>query len=222
MDLVDYDFHSHMASTACPRTSRLHKRICLLVDKAPRGGIGLLQALVELRVTEAQLHTIAGKKDLAEIAMQEADAINDTIGDGLTRWIGVPVATGSVTDKFRCDCGRVRRLIEDLVGSSRTTVKYIQTATGLTKDARRQLTDIHRLASGGVHMSFGAYTLVFDTDAAEEYIRSLSSPTAWKADWRTERDIAPFKPMPSAFADTLKMRSCVAKVQTATLATRGW
>lgn len=219
MDLVDYTYHSSMAATACPRASVLHKRICLLVEKAPIGGIGLLQALVEVRETEARLHTIAGKKDLAAIAMQEADAMNDTIGDGLTRWVGVPVATQSVTDKFRCECGRVRRLIEDLVGSGSATVKYIQTAPGLTKDARRQLTDIHRLCSGGVHMSFGAYTLVFDTEAAEDYIRSLTSPRAWKPDWHTRRE---FKPMPSAFADTLKMKSCVAKVQTATLPTRGW
>lgn len=224
MDSVDYEYHSRMASKAPSAEERtLHKRMCLLVESAPvEGSQDAFVALAELYLTEARMHFMAGNRIRAESALRESDKFTDMAGDRRHIWLGVPVEDGYVPEAFRDECGRVRRAIELIVKSSTNTKRYIMTAPGLTKDHRRQMMEIYDMASGGVHRGRDGETLMFDTDAALAYLKGVEKVTQAKPDWRTRGEMNAFKPVPSAFQDTLKMRSCRAKVQTATLVRSGW
>jgi hypothetical protein len=224
MDSVDYDYHDLMAIKAPSAEARsLHKRICLIVEYAPPAGTpDAYVALAEISLTEARIHALAGDRARACAAMRESDRFTGLAGDRRCRWLGVPIQNDFVPEEFRDSCGRVRRRIEDIVDSTSNTKRYIQTAPGLTKDHRRQITEIYDLASGGVHKGRDGVTLVFDTETAMDYLRSVEKVVRSKPDWRTRGETDVFKPVPSAFQDTLKMRSCRAKVQTATLASGGW
>jgi hypothetical protein len=219
---ANHAYHASMAEHApCVQARSIHRRICLLVEYAPPAGTpDRCETMAEIRAQEARICLLAGDKAGAAAAMQASDRWMDAAGQ--RRWTGTPMCGDDVSEAFRDECGRLRRIIERIAGSSTTTKKYILTAPGLTKDQRRQLTEIYDLASGGVHRNRDDVTVVFDTEAAADYLRGVESATRSKPDWRTRAQTDPLKPTPSAFQDTLKMRSCRAKVQTATLATTGW
>lgn len=224
MDSIDYEHHACLASKAPSAEERkLHKRICLLVERAPvEGSQDAFAALAELNLTEARMHIMAGNRIKADAALRESDRFMDMAGDRRQIWLGVPLEDDYVPEAFRDECGRVRRAIELIVKSSTNTKRYIMTAPGLTKDHRRQMTEIYDMASGGVHRGRDGETLMFDTDAALVYLKGVEKVAQAKPDWRTRGETNAFNPTPAAFQDTLKMRSCRAKVQTATLVRSGW
>lgn len=217
MDSVDYKYHAFMAETAdCSKARTLHKRICLLIDN----GESSYDALAEISLTESRLFTMSGERVRAGAALQDANRYFVMAGD--SRWTGTYVCNDSVSEEFRDDCGRIRREIARIVGSSVNTKNYIKTVPGLTDDHRRQIIEIYDLTNGGVHLNINGFTPVFDTSAAMEYILSVEPLTKTKPDWRSNSEKLPFRPTPSAFHSTITMKSSRAKIQTATVVSKGW
>lgn len=211
------DAHAHLAENA------IHRRISLLFDNlTPLGTAEYYHDLAEICEADARLHAAAGDRAMAAEATRKSDRFKAMAGDRPSRWLGEPRADELVPETFRDECGRVRRTIEDIVRSSNNTRLYIQTAPGLTRDHRLQVTEIYNLASGGVHRSRDGVTLMFDTDDALAYLQGVKAMSAAKPDWRTRGERIAYQATPSAFQDTMKLRSCRAKRQTATLRTAGW